>query len=428
MFTTHFLEDYTLKEPIIAGLDVGSASVKTIIARINNDTLDVIGIGESESAGIRRGVIVNIDAATDAIEKSINKAETMAGIQLPDIITSVGGEHIVGINSKGVIGVNSNTKEVTKNEIDRVLESAKNVYLPSEREIIEAIEQEYSLDGQDEIKNPIGMTGTRLEADVHLITGSKTVNDNLKKCLQKLKFSGRDFITNIRGSAKATLTNDEIDLGVVIADIGHSTTSLIVYIEGAIWHTAVIPIGGQHITNDIASGLRVTALTAENLKRDHGYAYIDMVGEKDIIDIPTANGQIRTIGKRVLTEIIQPRVEEIFSLCNREIKKTNCADLISSGIVFTGGSAKLPGIVELYDAYQSSIEGGIPASARIGYPENITGITDIAHDTSFSAVVGILQMSIDEPMHISTRRGSSKPEGLKLKNIFKKNPFSELFH
>lgn len=418
-----------MKEPIIAGLDAGSASVKTVIARVNDNKLDVIGIGESESAGIRKGIIVNIDTATDAIEKSINQAEHMAGLQAPDLIAAIGGDHIQGLNSKGVIGVNTKDKEITPLEIERVLDSAKNIHLPSEREIIESIEQEYSLDGQDEIKNPIGMAGTRLEAEVHIITGLKYVSDNLRKTLNRMKFSGKDFITTIRGSAEACLTEDEKELGVALLDIGHSTTSLIVFIEGAIWHTAVIPIGGQHITNDIAAGLRITAPTAEKLKCDHGYAFIDMVSPKELVEVPTASGQIRTIPKRVLTEIIQPRVEEILSLCGKELAKINCADLLAAGMVFTGGSALLPGLVELAEAFQMNIKGSSPVTARIGVPDKIIGIKDIANNPSYSAVVGILMMSLDEATQVNMPNLKKSPEKSKggFKSIFKKNPFSELF-
>lgn len=416
-----------MKEPIIAGVDAGSASVKTVIARVTDNTLDVLGIGETPSDGIRKGIIVNIDAATESIARSINKAEAMAGLQSPDIISAIGGEHIQGLNSKGVIGVNTKTKEVTPVEIERVLDSAKNILLPSDREIIEAIEQEYSLDGQDEIKNPIGMTGTRLEAEVHIITGLKYVAENLKKTLQRMKFSASDILPAIRGSAEAVLTDDEKQLGVALLDIGHSTTSLIVFIEGAVWHTAVIPIGGQHITNDIAAGLRITAPMAETVKRDYGYAFIDMVSRKEIIEIPTASGNVRAIQKRVLTEIIQPRVEEILSLVGKELAKINCIDLLAGGMVFTGGSASLPGLVELVEAYQQSVEGASLVNARIGVPDKISGIRDIAQNPAYSAVVGILQMSIEEAMNKPGQPQKKKTEKGEKQNIFKKIPFGEFF-
>ena len=415
-----------MKEPIIAGLDAGSASIKTVIARVNDDKLDVIGIGESESEGIKKGVIINIDAAANAIEKSINEAEHMAGLQAPDIIAAIGGDHIKGLNSKGVIGVNTKDKEVTPLEIDRVLESAKNILIPADREIIEAIEQEYSLDGQDEIKNPVGMSGTRLETKVHIITGLKHVSEHLRKTLNKMRFSGKDFIVNIRGSAEACLTEDEKELGVVVFDIGHSTTSMMVYLEGSVWHTAVIPVGSQHITNDIAEGLRITIPSAEKLKKDHGFAFIDMVGEKEIIEVPTASGQMRTIPKRVLTEIIQPRVEEIFSLCGKELSKMKYIDSLSAGMVFTGGGALLPGLVELAKAYQTAVKGAAPITARIGVPDKIEGIRDIANNPAYSAVVGILMMSLDEATQVNVPHHKKTSEKGKFKFNFK-NPFSEFF-
>lgn len=417
-----------MKEPIIAGIDAGSSSIKTVIARVNDDKIEVIGIGESESEGIMKGIVVNIEAAADAIEKSVNQAEQMAGIQSPDVIATIGGEHIQGKNSKGVIGVNNKNKEVTHVEIERVLESAKNILIPQDREIIETIEQEYSLDEQDEIKNPIGMSGTRLETRVHIITGLKYVSENLRKTLNKMKFTGRDFIVNVRGSAEAVLTRDEKELGVVVFDIGHSTTSLMVFLEGAVWHTAVIPIGSHHITNDISKGLRITIPAAEKLKCDHGYAFIDMIGEREIIEVPTASGKLRTITKRLLTEIIQPRVEEIFSLCGQELAKMKYIDSLSAGMVFTGGGALIPGLVDLAKAYQTAVKGAIPISARIGVPDKILGIRDIANNPAYSAVVGILMMSLDEatPMNIQSGKKSSDKK-FKFKNPFNKNPFSEFF-
>lgn len=417
-----------MKEPIIAGIDAGSSSIKTVIARVNDDKIEVIGIGESESEGIMKGIVVNIEAAADAIEKSVNQAEQMAGIQSPDVIATIGGEHIQGKNSKGVIGVNNKNKEVTHVEIERVLESAKNILIPQDREIIETIEQEYSLDEQDEIKNPIGMSGTRLETRVHIITGLKYVSDNLRRTLNKMKFTGRDFIVNVRGSAEAVLTRDEKELGVVVFDIGHSTTSLMVFLEGAVWHTAVIPIGSHHITNDISKGLRITIPAAEKLKCDHGYAFIDMIGEREIIEVPTASGKLRTIPKRALTEIIQPRVEEIFSLCGQELAKMKYIDSLSAGMVFTGGGALIPGLVDLAKAYQTAVKGAIPISARIGVPDKILGIRDIANNPAYSAVVGILMMSLDEatPMNIQSGKKSSDKK-FKFKNPFNKNLIREFF-
>lgn len=414
-----------MKEPIIAGVDAGSSSVKTIIARVVNEQLEVIGIGESESQGILKGVIVNIEAAADAIQKSINQAEHMAGISAPDVIATIGGDHISGLNSNGVIGVNTKDKEITKAEIDRVLDSAKNVLIPQDREIIETIEQEYSLDGQDEIRNPIGMSGTRLETKVHLVTGLKYVSEHLRKTLHRMNFTGKDLIVNIRGSAEAVLTRDEKELGVVAIDIGHSTTSLMVFLEGSVWHTAVIPVGSNHITNDISKCIKVTAPIAERLKCDHGYAFIDMVSDKEVVEVPTASGKMKTLQKKVLTEIIQPRVEEILSLCSRELSKMKYLDSLAGGIVFTGGGSLLPGLTELSKAYQSAVNSALPSTSRIGIPDNILGIKDIADNPAYSAVVGSLMMSLDEAtnVHIHSPKKSGEKKfkfGLdKLAEFFK---------
>ncbi len=414
-----------MKEPIIAGVDAGSSSVKTIIARVVNEQLEVIGIGESESQGILKGVIVNIEAAADAIQKSINQAEHMAGISAPDVIATIGGDHISGLNSNGVIGVNTKDKEITKAEIDRVLDSAKNVLIPQDREIIETIEQEYSLDGQDEIRNPIGMSGTRLETKVHLVTGLKYVSEHLRKTLHRMNFTGKDLIVNIRGSAEAVLTRDEKELGVVAIDIGHSTTSLMVFLEGSVWHTAVIPVGSNHITNDISKCIKVTAPIAERLKCDHGYAFIDLVSDKEVVEVPTASGKMKTLQKKVLTEIIQPRVEEILSLCSRELSKMKYLDSLAGGIVFTGGGSLLPGLTELSKAYQSAVNSALPSTSRIGIPDNILGIKDIADNPAYSAVVGSLMMSLDEAtnVHIHSPKKSGEKKfkfGLdKLAEFFK---------
>ena len=414
-----------MKEPIIAGVDAGSSSVKTIIARVVNEQLEVIGIGESESQGILKGVIVNIEAAADAIQKSINQAEHMAGISAPDVIATIGGDHSSGLNSNGVIGVNTKDKEITKAEIDRVLDSAKNVLIPQDREIIETIEQEYSLDGQDEIRNPIGMSGTRLETKVHLVTGLKYVSEHLRKTLHRMNFTGKDLIVNIRGSAEAVLTRDEKELGVVAIDIGHSTTSLMVFLEGSVWHTAVIPVGSNHITNDISKCIKVTAPIAERLKCDHGYAFIDLVSDKEVVEVPTASGKMKTLQKKVLTEIIQPRVEEILSLCSRELSKMKYLDSLAGGIVFTGGGSLLPGLTELSKAYQSAVNSALPSTSRIGIPDNILGIKDIADNPAYSAVVGSLMMSLDEAtnVHIHSPKKSGEKKfkfGLdKLAEFFK---------
>ncbi len=378
---------------IIAVLDMGSSSIKTLIARIEHDTIDIIGIGKAESKGIRKGTIINIEEAADSVSESIEQAELMSGIKVGNIVVSVGGNNISGMNSNGIIGINTKNRKVTEMERQRVLESAMSVHLPSDREIIETIEQEYSLDGVDEIKNPIGMEGTRLEAEIHIITGLKSTTDNTMAALTRhnKKLDVTDMIASVRASSLAVISDDETQLGVTVVDMGHSTTSVIVYLEKTVLHTSVIPIGSMHITNDIAAGLRVTVPTAEELKIDYGYAFADLVHPKEIIEIPSiGQSQNKIIQKRTLAEIIQPRVEEILSYVKRDVQKIECDALISAGTIYTGGGAMLAGIVELSEAFQ----GGV--TSRIGHFSGITGVTDILDDSSFSGAIGLLKMVDDE--------------------------------
>ncbi len=397
---------------IIAVLDMGSSSVKTLIARIENDTIDIIGIGKAASKGIRKGSIINIEEAAESISESIEQAEIMSGVKIGSIAVSVGGNHIAGMNSNGVIGINTKNKKVTEMEKQRVLESAISVHLPSDREIIETIEQEYSLDGVDEIKNPIGMEGTRLEAEVHIITGLKSTTDNTFSAVSasNKKLNVSDMIASVRASSLAVVSEDETQLGVTVVDMGHSTTSVIVYLEKTVLHTSVIPIGSMHITNDIALGLRLTIPTAEELKIDYGCAFADLVHSNEIIEIPSVGvAQNRIIQKRTLAEIIQPRVEEILSYVRRDVQKIEGGDsLITAGTIFTGGGAMLSGIVELSEEFQ----GGV--SSRIGQFHGRTGVTDILDDCSFSGAIGLLKMLDDErkkstaPIHNNHAAASQK--------------------
>lgn len=413
---------------IIAVLDMGSSSVKTLIGRIEDDTIDIIGIGKANSKGIRKGTIINIEEAASSVVESIEHAELMSGIKIGSIAVAVGGNHISGMNSNGVIGINTKDRKVNEMERQRVLDSAISVHLPSDREIIETIEQEYSLDGVDEIKNPIGMEGTRLEAEVHIITGLKSTGDNTMAALlhHNKKLDVVDLITSVRASSIAVISPDETQLGVTVIDMGHSTTSVIVYLENTVLHTSVIPIGSMHITNDIAAGLRVTLPMAEELKIDYGYAFADLVHPKEIIEIPSVGAsQNKVIQKRTLAEIIQPRVEEILSYVKRDVHKIECDALITAGNIFTGGGAMLSGLVELSEKFQ----GGV--SSRVGQFSGMTGVTDIVDDSSFSAAIGLLKMIAEDkkknvaPMH-NNFAAAKKPQEKNNKSSVRKF-FREFF-
>ncbi len=413
---------------IIAVLDMGSSSIKTLIARIENETIDIIGIGKSDSKGIRKEGIVNIEEAADSMAEAIDLAELMSGIKVNSIAIAVGGVHIAGMNSNGVIGINTKNKKVTELERERVLESATSIPLPPDREIIETIEQEYSLDNVEEIKNPIGMEGTRLEAEVHIITGKKSTNDNTMAAIARhnKKILVTDMIASVRASSLAVISEDETQLGVIVVDLGHSTTSVIVYLEKTVLHTSVIPIGSMHITSDIAKGLEITIPMAEELKIDYGCAFADLIHPKEIIEIPSVgHSQNKIIQKRQLAEIIQPRVEEILSYVRRDVQKTGYASLITAGTIFTGGGAMLSGIIELSEAFQ----GGV--ASRVGEFSGITGVTDILDDSSFSSAVGLLKM-VDEdrkrnaiPTHHNNNAAQKKPQEKNKKSL--RDIFSPFF-
>ncbi len=406
---------------IIAVLDIGSSNIKTLIARKDEDIIDIIGIGKAESKGIRKGTIINIDTASDSMLKSLEEAEMMAGISVTQVVVAIGGDHISGMNSRGVIGINTKNKEVTEMEIGRVIDSARSVHLPSDREIIEVIEQEYSLDGLGEIKNPIGMMGTRLESEVHIITGLSSTTDNTIKALKRIKIDIIDIIATIRASSEAILTDDEKQLGVIVVDIGHSTTSVIVYLEGSVWHTSVIPIGSMHITNDIAAGLRLTIPMAEQIKIDYGYAFADLVHDEEVIEVPSiSDRQNKTMPKKMLANIIQPRVEEILSFVQKDIQKLNCDSLITAGTMFSGGGAMLGGILELAAGYQKGV------ASRIGEPLGITGITDILDNAEFHSAIGLLKMASQKIDSIPTNNNKKKTTQEKQGKIFK-NPLREFF-
>ncbi|MBI4979560.1 MAG: cell division protein FtsA [Spirochaetes bacterium] len=380
------------KSGIITGLDVGSFSVKTIIAELTAEgEVNVLGTGCVESKGVRKGVVVNIDAASQAIAASIEKAEIMAGTEAGGVIASIGGDHLLGINSKGVIGVTSRNREITETEVERVMESARSVRLPAEREIIHLVPQEYSVDDQDEVKNPVGMTGTRLEAEAHLITGLKTAGDNLMKAVEKAGFFIEDIIAAPYAAAAAVLAGDEKELGAALIDIGGSTTTVMLFVEGAVWHTAVIPVGGMHVTNDIAMGLRLPHIAAEDVKVRYGTAMPELAADTDIIEIPSLGDRPpRTVPKRALAEIIAPRLEEIFRLVQKEIDKAECRELLGAGAVVTGGLAQLNGISDMAEA----VLGTMPV--RVGHPKGFTGMLDVTQNAGFAVAVGLVIKRLEE--------------------------------
>lgn len=401
------------KEHIIASVDIGTGNVRAVIGEVRgSEELDILGRGEAPSEGVRRGVIVNIESAANALSEAVEAAEVMAGVEVGSVIAALNGDHIQSLNSKGVIGVTARNREITAFEVERVVESARSIRLPAEREIIHVMAQEFAIDEQDGIKSPVGMAGTRLEAEVHVITGAHTAIDNLFKVAKKAGLAIDDIVVGAIAAPEATLTEDEREIGVALVDIGKATTNVAIFIEGAIWHTAVLPVGGDHITNDIAMGLRMSAAAAEETKMLYGVAHAALVGEEELIEAPSVGDRPpRTVQKRALAEIIEPRVEEIFRFVLKEIEKADCRNILAAGAVVVGGTAQLEGICETAESALESM------GVRVGYPRGFTGMTDLSRKPDYATVVGLLRMHMSEGGKASKaakpakRAGSSQSSG-----------------
>lgn len=369
-------------EDILVGLDVGTTKICTIVAEVIDDKrLDIIGIGSHPSDGLKKGMVVNIESTVNAIKRSVEEAELMAGIDIGLVYTGIAGGHIKGFNSRGVIAVKD--QEVTQMDIDRVLDAARAQAIPLDREILHVLPQEFIVDSQDGIKAPLGMSGVRLEVLVHIITGAVTAAQNIGKSIQRAGLDMEEMILQPLASSEAILTPEEKELGVAVVDIGGGTTDIATFVDGGIRHTAVLPIGGGHFTNDIAIGLRTPREDAEKIKIAHGCALIDMVNEGEEIDVPSVGGRPpRKLSGQLLAEIIEPRAEELFSLVAREIEKMKDEDKIASGMVITGGTSSLVGMAELAERVL-----GLPV--RVGKPEGVGGLVDVVNAPGFATGVGL---------------------------------------
>lgn len=369
---------------IVVGLDIGTTKICTIIGEFNeNNQIDIIGVGTHPSKGLRKGVVVNIDNTVEAVKKATQEAEHMAGLKVESVFAGIAGGHIKGINSRGVIAVSGKNKEISQADINRVIEAAKAIALPLDREVLHILPQEFSIDDQDGIKNPMGMSGTRLEAEVHIVTGAVTSAQNIVKCVQRAGLGVNDIVLEQLASSEATLMADEKELGVVLIDIGGGTTDLAVFAKGSIWHTQVIALGGDNITSDISVGLRTPIQEAEEIKRKYGCTLSSLIEEGETIEVPSVGGRPpRVLSRHMLCEIIQPRVEEIFTIVDRELKKAGYEDL-PGGAVITGGAAIMEGIPELAEQI-------FDMPVRRGLPLRIGGLVDIVNNPMYATGVGLV--------------------------------------
>ncbi len=375
-----------VKEQIVVGLDIGTTKICAIVAAVNDgEQVDIIGVGTTPSKGLRKGVVINIDTTVDSIKKAVEEAELMAGVPIQGVYAGIAGGHIKGFNSHGVVAVKS--REVTKKDVERVIEAAQAVAMPLDREVIHILKQEFIVDDQDEITDPLGMSGVRLEAKVHIVTGAVTSAQNVIKCCNRAGLDVLDIVLEPLASSVAVLTEEERDLGVALVDIGGGTTDIAIFRGGTIKHSAVLALGGNNLNNDIAYGLRTPASAADKIKRQFGCALSEMVEKGDEVEVISVGGhKPKHISRKYLAEIIEPRAEEIFSLINQEILRSGQEDRVASGVVLTGGTVIMNGMPEL-------AEQVFDLPVRRGYPQDIGGLVDIVNSPMFATAVGLVKFA-----------------------------------
>lgn len=377
------------KAAVLAGLDVGSTKVSFVIGTVNPDgKIEVAGIGTAPNTGIRQGVVVNIEATTESIKKAKEEAELMSGYSVSEVWVGVAGTHISSFDSKGMVAIRN--REVTASEIDRVIEAAKAVAVPADRTVIHVLPREFKVDGQDGITDPIGMSGIRLEANVHIVTGSQSAINNTVKCVEKAGLKIAGLVLGQLASATAVISNDEKNLGVSVVDMGGGTCSSLYFVNGSVAHSSTIPIGGQHFTHDVAVGLRTPQFAAENLKKKFGCAMASMVNESETIEVDGVGGRkVRVIPRKDLADVIEARAEETLNLLANDIRMSGLMPMLGSGIVLTGGASQLEGLVEMGEFIFD-----IPV--RRGVPRDIGGLTDVVKTGEFSAAVGLLLYALGQ--------------------------------
>ncbi|MCC6278066.1 MAG: cell division protein FtsA [Oligoflexia bacterium] len=384
--------------PIVAGLDIGTTKVCMVIARSHSDSIEIIGVGQCPSRGLKKGSVINIDITVDAIKRAREEAELMAGIKVEKIWVGVGSQNIRSFNSKGMVAIKNHV--VAKDDIKRVLEAARAVALPEDRQIIHLLAQTFAVDSQDGIRDPMGMSGVRLEAGAHLVTGNLMGIQNLERCVQKAGLQVAGLVLEPLAASDAVLSQDEKDLGVALVEMGGGSTDIIIFANGSVVHTAQIPVGGAHLTHDISVGLRTPSVEAEDIKKKYGCAMTSLVEAGETIEVPSVGGRNpRTVARITLAEVIEPRAEEILHLINNEIAKSGYQELIGAGIVLTGGGSLLEGIVELGEFI-------FEVPVRRGYAMHTTGLKEVVQSPVYATAVGLVRYGAIQGKDSATR-GSS---------------------
>lgn len=375
---------------LVVALDVGTSKIVAVVAEMKADGVgyDIIGLGQAPTKGLRRGVVVDIESAVQVIQRVLEEAEVMAKVKIREVFTGIAGSHVKSMNTHGMVAIQN--KEVTQGDVDRVLETARAVNIPNDQQVLHVLTQEYIIDGQEDVKEPVGMSGLRMEVRVHIITGSVSAAQNILRCIRRCGLEAEELILQPLASARAVVTDDEKDLGVCLVDIGGGTTDIAVFVKGAIRHTAVIPVGGDQITNDIAMTLRTPLAAAEEVKVQHGCALRQLVDpEQTIAVVSVGERGMRQMGRQTLVEVIEPRVEELFTLVQSELRAHRYMDLIPSGVVLTGGTSAMEGILELGEEI-------FHVPVRLGVPFYRGPLADVVKKPQFATVMGLLAIGFDE--------------------------------
>jgi len=370
------------REDLVVGLDIGTTKIGCIVGEVMNEGIDIVGIGTHPSKGLRKGVVVNIESTVNSIRRAVEEAELMAGCEITSVFAGIAGGHIKGINSHGIVAIKE--KEVTAADVARVVDAAQAVSIPLDREVIHVIPQQFVVDDQDGVRDPVGMNGIRLEAKVHIVTGAVTSAQNIIKCCNRAGLNVNDIILQQLASSEAALSVDEKELGVMLVDIGGGTTDIAIFSGGSLLYTSVLTLGGNHLTNDIAVGLRTPAHEAEKIKLKYGCATAGLVHKDETIEVPSVGGRNpRVLSRQILAEIIEPRMEEVFTLVQQELQRSGCEDMIAAGIVLTGGTSIMEGNAELAEQIFN-----LPV--RRGVPMGIGGLVDVVRSPMYATGVGLV--------------------------------------
>jgi cell division protein FtsA len=370
------------QENIIVGLDIGTTKICAVVGEKTGDKINIVGIGTHPSIGLRKGVVVNIESTVESIQKAIEEAELMAGCEISSVYAGIAGGHITGFNSRGIVAIKGT--EVTQQDVDRVIDAARAVAIPMDREVIHVIPQEFIIDEQGGIQNPVGMSGVRLEAKIHIVTGAVTSAHNIVKCANRSGLDVCDIVLEPLASGEAVLTNEEKDVGTALIDLGGGTSDLAIFSGKNIKHTFVLALGGSNLTNDISIGLRASMAEAEKIKKKYGTCVAMNISSEEAIEVPGMGGRKpRKLPRQILGEILEPRVEEIFSLIKREIFRAGMDKVITSGVVLTGGSSLLEGVTDIAETV-------FDLPSRLGRPMGISGLTDVVNNPMYATGVGLV--------------------------------------